>query len=123
MPTTRLLPVTKDPKVWMTSPAFPELPRMSFVEARFRDSLKRVVIRSSVGRTENSSGSLINSVASMINREIVIFIISSASSIQEAMGRMMIMIIPRTRTLMATSDIFSFTAVHSPLCQRALAVL
>ncbi|MPM35489.1 hypothetical protein SDC9_82082 [bioreactor metagenome] len=106
MPTTRLPPMTKLPKVAITSPALPPLPKISLVEDRFSASRNRVVISSSVGSTESSSALVIISVASRINRDTVIFMISKASSSHVGSGRMMITIIPSTRALTAMSDDF-----------------
>jgi hypothetical protein len=55
---------------------------MSFVDDRFKERRKSVVIKSSVGRTENSSASLMKSVVSIMNSDIIMLMISSASSSQ-----------------------------------------
>jgi hypothetical protein len=68
MPMTKLPPITKWPKAWITWPAasVPSCPlaRIRRVDARFRASRNMVAISSTVGKEENSSGFWMNSPSS-----------------------------------------------------------
>ena len=91
MPMTKLPPITKLPKAWITWPAasVPSCPRarMSRVEARLSASRSMVAISSTVGKAENSSGAWMNSAVIRISTDRMIDMASAISSSGAGSGR------------------------------------
>ena len=91
MPMTKLPPITKLPKAWMTWPAAPvpswPCDRISRVDARLSDNRSIVEISSTVGKAENSSGVWMNSAVIRISTEKMIEMASAKSSSSGGSGR------------------------------------
>ena len=91
MPMTKLPPITKLPKAWMTWPAAPvpswPCARINRVDARLSDSRSMVEISRTVGKAENSSGVWMNSDVIRISTEKVIEMASEKSSSSGGSGR------------------------------------
>ena len=108
-PITTLPCMTKAPKAWMTSPAasVPSAPfeRISRVEAILRPRRRRVVINSTAGKAENSSGRLMKSAVISTRTAIEIEIASARSSSMLGIGRINITRMPRMPTARATSPL------------------
>ncbi len=92
MPMTKLPPITKLPKAWITWPAasVPSCPRarMRRVEARLSANRSMVAIRSTVGKAENSSGAWMNRAVIRISTDRMIDMASAISSSGAGNGRM-----------------------------------
>ncbi len=101
-PTIRLPPTAKRPKVSMTSPAArapsPPLSRMRRVVATFRPRRNSVVMSSSDGKTEKSSGFSRLSDTSRISTDTPMLNASRMSSANAGSGRIRIASTPRTAT-------------------------
>ncbi len=61
IPTTKLPPATKSPKVWMIFPAFP-CSNINLVDATLRERRNSVMNRSSAGKVDNSRASFVHRV-------------------------------------------------------------
>ena len=99
-PTTRLPPATRWPKVSMMWPAWPSS-RISLVVAMLTASRNSVVISSTLGNTENSSGVATYSATSSSSTPMTMLM---ATSVSMSSGVSVSTIVPTTMQTPATSS-------------------
>ena len=126
MPTAKLPPTTKLPKDWITCPTapWPSWPwsRMSRVEAIFSASLNRVVISSSEGKEEKSSGLVLYMLISRMSMPMVMLKESSMSSRKGGSGTIMTRRMATTPSATKRPDISKLIA-FSPVAAPGLSAM